>query len=101
MNFFGFLFSLRAEIFMSSATSKRTRRIYLYEQVIIFLGSIKKAGGDVAIIISDGNKRNHFFFSLLDTINTQSWLTKNNVFLIVDYMRLLKNIRNNCTAKKT
>ena len=71
----------------------------MYEQVNILLDSIKKAGDDAVVIIKDGNKVNQKFFSLFDTVNTQSWLTK-TVFLIFDYVHLLKNIRNNWLQRK-
>ena len=86
-------------MFMFNGTGKRIGRFVF--QVSILLDGIKKAGGDIIAIINDGNKVNKKSFSLFDTVNKQSWLTKNIVILIFDYVHLLKNIINNWITEKT
>ena len=49
--------------------------------------------------VYDSAKQTKEYFYLI--CYTQSWLTKSNVFLIFDYVHLLKNIRNNWSMEKT
>ena len=44
-------------------------------------------------VISDGNCVNQSFFKMFDTVKL--WRTKDNIFVLLGYIKLLKNIRNN------
>ena len=57
------------------------------------MNAIRNAGGDVVAIISDGNRVNQKFFKMFDRV--QPWLTQDKIFLLFDFVHLLKNIRNN------
>jgi hypothetical protein len=72
---------------------------FLHEQTLTLLGSLKTAGADVTAIICDGNKVNQSFFKKFDTI--KPWRTSNNIFLLFDFVHILKNVRNNWITEKT
>ena len=74
---------------------------FQYEVVDSILGSISNANGSCVAIICDNNKVNVKFFSLFETLEEKPWLTKNNIFLLYDYVHIWKNIRNNWITEKT
>ena len=53
----------------------------------------------VIAIVCDGNKVNQAFFKKFNTIFP--WLTKDNLFLLFDYVHIFKNIRNNWITEAT
>ena len=56
--------------------------------------------GIVKAIICDGNRNNQAFFRLLDTEPQQPWLAKGGMYLLYDFVHLLKNIRNSWLTEK-
>ena len=72
---------------------------YLFDQTKLLLNNLKESGGNVVAIICDGNRVNQALFKKFDTINP--WRTKNNLFLLFDYVHFLKNIRNNWITEAT
>ena len=72
---------------------------FLFEQTNILLENLKEAGAKVIAIVCDGNRVNQAFFKKFDTIFP--WLTKENLFLLFDYVHVFKNIRNNWITEAT
>lgn len=72
---------------------------FLHDQVQLSLEAIGRAGGHVKAIICDGN--NQAFFKLLGVNAQRPWETEAGVFLLFDYVHLLKNIRNNWLTETT
>ena len=68
---------------------------FLFEQVELVTKLVRNATGEPYCIISDGNRTNQSFFKQFDTVPNKPWLTKDGVFLLNDYVHLLKCIRNN------
>ena len=71
---------------------------FLFNQASSVLSSIKCVGGNVVAIICDGNRVNQAFFTKFETISP--WRTKEGIFLLFDFVHLLKNIRNNWISEK-
>ncbi|XP_065650888.1 uncharacterized protein LOC136079096 [Hydra vulgaris] len=74
---------------------------FLFEQVCYVINSIKSSNGKVISVICDGNQTNQAFFNLFERVEEKPWLTKCGIFLLFDYVHLLKSIRNNWITKKT
>ena len=72
---------------------------FLFEQTNILLENLKGAGAKVIAIVCDGNRVNQAFFKKFDTIFP--WLTKDNLFLLFDYVHIFENIRNNWITEAT
>ena len=66
---------------------------FLYEQTQVLLDFLKNAGADCVAIICDGNRVNQSFFKKFNCI--EPWRTTDNIFLLFDFVHLIKNIRNN------
>ena len=66
---------------------------FLFEQTNMLLSNLKQAGANVKAVVCDGNRVNQLFFKKFYTVNP--WRTKDDLFLLYDYVHLLKNIRNN------
>ena len=66
---------------------------FVYEQANLILDAIKCAGGNTVAIICDANRVNQKFYTMFD--RDYPWRTKDNIFLLFDYVHLFKNIRNN------
>ena len=73
---------------------------FLFEQTNFLLSAIKAAGGNVVCIVWDGNRVNQAFFKKFETDGVP-WRTKDNIYLLYDFVHLLKNICNNWIIKKT
>ena len=67
---------------------------FLLEQIDVTNQAILSAGGEVKVIICDGNRTNQAFFKKFNTVPEKPWLTENGQYLLFDYVHLLKNIRN-------
>ena len=65
------------------------------------LSLLQNAGGIVVAIICDGNRINQSFFKLFNVKPNSPWRTKDDIFLLFDYVHLLKSIRNNWITEKT
>lgn len=68
---------------------------FLQNQVQLSRDAISRAGGQVKVIVCDGNRTNQAFFRLLGAPSERPWVTDEGLFLLFDYVHLLKNIRNN------
>ena len=74
---------------------------FLFEQTNLIINGVKNIGGEIIAIICDGNRVNQAFFKRFDTLSDKPWRTKDNIFLLFDYVHLLKNIRNNWITEKS
>ena len=72
---------------------------FLYTEAQALLINIRNAGGVICSIICDNNRVNQCFFSMMADPATP-WKTHNNMFLLYDYVHLLKSIRNNWLSEK-
>ncbi|XP_065644326.1 uncharacterized protein LOC136075356 [Hydra vulgaris] len=72
---------------------------FLFEQTTLILDAIKNNGGNVVAIVCDGNRVNQKFYNFFE--KKEAWCTKDNIFLLFDYVHLLKSIRNNWITEKT
>lgn len=66
---------------------------FLHEQVRLCMKCIQKAGGQVKALICDGNRNNQALFKLLNADPQTPWVTQDGVFLLFDFVHILKNIR--------
>ena len=73
--------------------------LFLYEQIRLTIDAINQSLGIVKAVDGDGNRNNQVFFILFDTEPEQPWLTKSGVYLLYDFVHLLKN-RNNWLTEK-
>ena len=73
---------------------------FLYEQIRLTIDAINQSSGIVKAVICDDNRNNQAFFRLFDTEPQQPWLTKGGIYLLYDFVHLLKNIRNNWLTEK-
>ena len=51
-------------------------------------------------IVCDGNRVNQAFFKLFTTVSNEPWRTTNDIFLLFDFVHLLKCVRNNWITEK-
>ena len=51
--------------------------------------------GKVVVVICDDNRVNQAVFQKFETRPNKPWLTVDNIFLLFDYVHLMKNVRNN------
>ena len=52
-------------------------------------------------MICDNNRTNQSLFNKMTTVAGKPWRTPENVFLLFDYVHIMKNIRNNWLTEKT
>ena len=74
---------------------------FLYDEVRKIVDIINSSNGQVVAIITDNNRTNQAFFKLFQTVENKPWLTENNIFLLFDYVHLIKSIRNNWITEIT
>ena len=60
---------------------------------------IECVGGSIFCIISDNNRVNQAFFASFDRV--KPWLTKQGIYLLFDFVHIIKSIRNNWITEKT
>jgi len=72
---------------------------FQYDQTTKIIENIKVSGGNVVSILCDNNKVNQKFFGMFPL--QSPWCTTNNIFLLFDYVHVLKSIRNNWVMEKT
>ena len=73
---------------------------FLMEQTKLILEMLKKSLANPMAIVCDGNRVNQSLFKQFETI--KPWRTCEDLFLLFDYVHILKNIRSNwITEKKT
>ena len=75
--------------------------IFLFDTCQKVINIINEAGGNVISIISDDNRVNQKKFKTFDCVLNKPWLTKNGIYLLFDFVHLLKSIRNNWITEKT
>ena len=68
---------------------------FLYEQVTGVMDVIDLSGGKVVSVITDNNRTNQAFFKKFKTVKDKPWLTVDGLFLLFDYVHLLRSVRNN------
>ena len=73
---------------------------FLFEQVCYLINSSKSSNRKVISVICDGNRTNQASLNF-ERVEEKPLLTKCGIFLLLDYVHLLKNIRNNWITKKT
>ena len=66
---------------------------------MLILNGIRNSGGTVIAILCDNNRVNQNFFKRFDCVTP--WRTRDNIFLLFDYVHLLKSIRNNWLTEKS
>ena len=61
---------------------------------------VASIGGTVLALICDNNRTNQSLFNKIPTVKDKPWRTPNNMFLLYDYVHIIKNIRNNWLTEK-
>ena len=67
---------------------------FLVQQVNQSIESFENATGKLKGIICDGNRTNQSFFKKFETVPGSPWLTTGGIYLLFDYVHMIKNIRN-------
>ena len=67
---------------------------FLFQQINYVTECVKAAGVEVKAIICDGNRVNQAFFRMYKTIPDKPQLSVDGVYVLYDYVPLLKSIRN-------
>ena len=65
---------------------------FLYDQLCQILAIIKSSSGTVMAVITDNNRTNQAFFKLFNTPKSKPWKTSDGLFLLYDYVHLLKSV---------
>ena len=73
---------------------------FLYDQVCQILEIIKSSSGTVTAVITDINRTIQAFFKRFNSPESKPWKTSDGIFLLCDYVHLLKSIRNNWLTEK-
>ena len=75
---------------------------FLHEQVCAILDILINylSFGKVIVIIADNNRTNQTFLKLFQTVESKPWKTTDGLFLLFDYVHLIKSIRNNWITEK-
>ena len=74
---------------------------FLAEQINETIISIKTAGGTINSLICDNNRTNQKFFKSFPTALNKPWVSTDGLFLLFDYVHIIKNIRNNWLTEKS
>ena len=74
---------------------------FVKQEILQTVQSIKDAGADVKVLVSDNNRVNQKFFKDFETVANKPWLTTDGMFLLFDFVHLIKSIRNNWITEKT
>ena len=72
---------------------------FVYDQTKLICEKLSKVGGTVKTIITDNNRVNQAFFKKFEC--TSPWLTNSGIFLLFDFVHILKSIGNNWIIEKT
>ena len=74
---------------------------FLAAQLGLTVDAIKSSGGAVLALICDNNRTNQSLFrKIIPTVENKPWFSKDNSFLLFDYVHLIKSIRNNWLTEK-
>ena len=80
---------------------KELDALFLFEQTDVIISGVKQVVGELVAIICDGNRVNQSFFRKFDTHIENSWCTEDDMFLLFDYVHLLKDLHNKWIVEKT
>jgi hypothetical protein len=72
---------------------------FMYDQSKNLINHVQNAGGIITSIICDNNRVNQAFFKKFDLASP--WKTVDGIFLLFDFVHILKSIRNNWLTEKT
>ena len=68
---------------------------FLHKSIDTTLDALKSCSVKPIAIICDGNRTNQSYFDLLRKSDEEYWVSKDGVFLIYDFVHIIKCIRNN------
>ena len=74
---------------------------FLAAQLGLTVDAIKSSCGPVLALICDNRTNQSLFRKIIPTVENKPWLSKDNYFLLFDYVYLVKSIRNNWLTEKT
>ena len=74
---------------------------FLREQIDQLMLAITESNGNVLALICDNNRTNQALFRKIPTIPKKPWRTPNDLFLLYDYVHIMKNIPNNWYTEPT
>ena len=57
--------------------------------------AIIAANGEVKVLVCDDNRDNQRYFKMFATVTNKPWLTENGLFLLFDFVHLVKRFPNN------
>ena len=66
---------------------------FQYQQILKLLEGIRCSDATTLAILCDNNKVNQSFFNKFELVSP--WCTTGNIFLLFDYIHLIKSLRNN------
>ena len=73
---------------------------FLYQTVSGVIDSIKSSHGEVVAVITDNNRTNQAFFKRFETEDSKPWKSVDGIYLLFDYVHLIKSLRNNWITEK-
>ena len=50
----------------------------------------EQQNAEILAVVTDGNRVNQKFFKMFKTVNGKPWLCENNMFLLYDYVHIIK-----------
>ena len=68
---------------------------FLFEETQKIMECVKGAGGNKISILCDNKHVHKVFVVSFDNVNHKSWLTKDVVFLLFDFVHIIKSIMYN------
>ena len=71
---------------------------FVFRQTHFILDVVSIAGGIPVAIICDNNRVNQKLFKMFDCV--EAWLTRSGIFLLYDFVHILKAVRNNWITEK-
>ena len=74
---------------------------FLRKQIDELMLAISESNGTVLALICDNNRTNQSLFNKIPTLPNKPWRTSKDLFLLYDYVHIVKNIRNNWLTEKT
>ena len=74
---------------------------FLSEELTKTMDAIKNSSGRLKAIICDGNRTNQACFKKFETIEGKPWMSAQGIYLLFDFVHLLKNLRNLWITEKS
>ena len=74
---------------------------FLNQDVEMNVRDLSNSSAQLKPIICDGNRINQSFFKKYENVEGKLWLRVDGIYLLFDYVHLLKNIRNSWIPEKT